>query len=97
MVKINYDSESFQQCSYSTLSKGTDNLDLAAVAIEFVSKHNVTLPCSADKISQNLQKELFLSFINNHHNKVHPVMFFRTTPLPTTTVGGLIKRLVLHY
>ena len=83
MVKINYDSESFQQFSYFTLPQGTDNLDLAAVANEFVSKHNATLPCCAYRISQNPQKELFLSLINNHHNKVHPVMFFRTTPPPT--------------
>ena len=65
MVKINYDSESFQQCISSTLSQGADNLDLAAVANEFVSKRNATLPCYADEISQNLQKELFLSLINN--------------------------------
>ena len=49
MVKINYDSELFQQCSYSTLSQGTDNLDLAPVANEFVSKRNATLPCCTDK------------------------------------------------
>ena len=36
MVKINYNSESFQRCSSSTLSQGTDNLDLAAAANEFV-------------------------------------------------------------
>ena len=46
MVKINYDSESFQQCSSSTLSQGTDNMGLAAVTNEFVSKRNATLPCS---------------------------------------------------
>ena len=70
------DSESFQQCNYSTLSQGIDNLDLAAVANEFVLKRSATLQCSADGISQNLQKELFLGLINNHHNKVHPLMFF---------------------
>ena len=64
MVKINFDSESFHQCSYSTLWQGTDNLDLAAFANEFVSKRNATLPCYADKTSQNLQKELFLGLIN---------------------------------
>ena len=61
MVKINYDSESFQQCSYSTLPQGTDNLDLAAVANEFVSKGNATIPCCAIDISQNLQNEVFLA------------------------------------
>ena len=61
MVKINYDSESLQQCSYSTLPQGTDNLDLAAVANEFVSKSSATLPCCANNISQNLQKEVFLA------------------------------------
>ena len=66
----------FSSVSYSTLSQGTDNLDHAAVANEFVSKRNATLPCCADEVSQNLQKELFFSLINNHHNKVHPVMFF---------------------
>ena len=54
MVKINYDSESFQQSSYSTLPEGTDNWDLAAVANEFVLKGNATLPCCVDDISQNL-------------------------------------------
>ena len=76
MFKINYDSESFRQCNYSTLSQGIDNLDLAAVANEFVLKRNATLQYCADEISQNLQKELFLDLINNHHNKVHPLMFF---------------------
>ena len=66
----------FSSVSYSTLSEGTDNLDHAAVANEFVSKPNVALPCCADEISQNLQKELLYSLINNHHNKAHPVMFF---------------------
>ena len=56
MIKIICDSESFQQCSYSTLSQDTDNLDLAAVANESVSKPNATLSCCADEISQNLQK-----------------------------------------
>ena len=41
-----------------------------------MSKRNATLPCCADEISQSLQKELYLSLINNNHNKVHPVMFF---------------------
>ena len=59
MVKINYDSESFQQCSYSTLSGGTDNIDLAVVANEFVPKRNSTFLCCDDEISQNLQMELF--------------------------------------
>ena len=83
------------------------NLDLAAVANQSVSKRNATLPCSADEISQNLQKELLFSLINNHHDKVHPVMFFRKqhfNPLPSppfrhyirqwgmTTAGGLTKR-----
>ena len=71
MVKINYDSESFQQCSYSTLSGGTDNLDLAVVANEFVSKRNSTFPCCDDEInSRNLQMELFFSVKYNHRNKV---------------------------
>ena len=61
MVKINYDLESFHQCSYSTLLEGTDNLGLAAVANQFVSKPNATLACCADEIIQNLQKELFFS------------------------------------
>ena len=74
--------ESFQQRSSSTLSQGTDHLDLVAVANEFVSKHNATLPYCVDEISQNLQKKLFLSLTNNQRNKVHPVMFFRTTPTP---------------
>ena len=77
MVKISYYSELFQKCSYYTLLQGTDNLELAAVANEFVSKNNATLPCCLDEVSQNLQKELFFSLINNHHNKVHPVMFSR--------------------
>ena len=79
----------FSSVSYSTLSQGTDNLDRAAVANEFVSKRNATLPCCVDEISQNLQKELFFSFINNHHNKVHPVIFFRKQlcdPLSPTSV-----------
>ena len=87
MVKINYDSESLQQCSYLTMSQGSDNMDLAAVTNEFVSKRNATLPCCADKISQNIQKYLFLSLINNHHDKVHPVMFFRTTLPPTNEIS----------
>ena len=97
----------FSSISYSTLSQGTDNLDHAAVANEFVSKRNATLPCCADEISQNLRKELFFSLINNHHKKVHPAIFFRKQlfdPPPTnsvpplhqtmgmTKVGGLIKR-----
>ena len=67
----------FNSVSYSTLSRGTDNLDHAAVANEFVSKRNGTFRCCADEISQNPQKDLFLSLTNNHHNKGHPVMFFR--------------------
>ena len=39
--------------------EGTDNLDLATIAIEFVSKRDATLPCWADEISQNLRKEVF--------------------------------------
>ena len=70
----------FSSVSYSTLSQGTDDLDHAAVTNEFVSKRNATLLCCADEISQNLQKELFFSLINNHHNKVHPVMLFRKQP-----------------
>ena len=110
MVKINNDSQSFQQCSYSTLSQVTDYLDLPAVAKEFLSKRNATLPCCADEISRNPQKELFFSLMNNHHNKVHPVMYFRKQHLDPpppppfcdyigqsgmTTVGGLIKSLCL--
>ena len=75
----------FSSLSYSILSQGTDNLDHARVANEFVSKRYATLPCCADEISQNLQKELFFSLINNHHNKVYPVMLFRKQlfdPLP---------------
>ena len=75
LVKDHYYSEWFQQCSYSTLSKDTGNFDLAAVANEFVSKHSATIPCCADGISQNLQKELFSSVI--HHNEGHSVMFFQ--------------------
>ena len=67
MVKIIYDSKAFQHCSYSTLSHGTDNLDLVVGANEFVSKRDANLPCCADKISQNLQKQLFLSLINICH------------------------------
>ena len=67
----------FSSASYSTLSQGADNLDHAAVTNEFVPRRNATLPCCADEISQILQKELFFNFINNHHNKVHPVMFFK--------------------
>ena len=84
----------FSSLSYSILSQGTDNLDHAGVANEFVSKRYATLPCCADEISQNLQKEkeLFFSLINNHQNKVHPVMFFRKQlfdPLPLTSVLSL--------
>ena len=76
-----------------------------------MSKGNGTFPCCADEISQNLQKELFLSLINNHHNKGHPVMFFQKyhfdpPPPPPfhhyirqwemTTVGGLIKGFCPH-
>ena len=53
----------FSSVNYSTLPQGTDNLDHAAVPNEFVSKRNATLPCCADKICQNLQKELFFSLI----------------------------------
>ena len=75
-----------------SLSQGTGDLDLAVVTNEFVSNRNATLPCCSDEISQNLQKELFLSLINNHHNKVHAVMVFSNNPFPDmTTVGGLKK------
>ena len=56
MVKIKYDSELFQQRSYSTLSQV---LTISPQLNQFVSKRNPTLPCCADKISQNLQKEFF--------------------------------------
>ena len=38
----------FSSVSYSTLSRGTDNLDHAAVANEFVSKGNGTFRCCTD-------------------------------------------------
>ena len=38
----------FSSVSYSTLSWGTDNLDHAAVANEFVSKRNGTFRCCTD-------------------------------------------------
>ena len=46
----------FSSVSYSIFSQGTDNLDHTAVASEFVSKHNATLSCRVDEISQNLEK-----------------------------------------
>ena len=94
MFKINYDSESFRQCNYSTLSQGIDNLDLAAVANEFVLKRNAALQCCADEISQNLQKELFLGLINNHTIKCTHWCFFEQL-LPPHDYGIKISKKVL--
>ena len=89
MFKIIYDSELFQQCSYSTLSQGTNNLDLAD---KFVSKCNATLPCCADKISQNLQKVLFLILITSSQQYSVPSDAFLNNPsLHMTTVESFKK------
>ena len=61
-----------------------------AFANEFMSKRNATLPCCTNEISQNLQKQLFLSVTNKHRNKVHAVIFFQQ-PLPAHDYGMRIK------
>ena len=77
-MKINYELESFQQCKIFLL-QGTDNWIMRQLLVNFCQKRNATLTCCVNEISQNLQKELFSSLINNHHNKVHQDVFWKAT------------------
>ena len=94
MIKIICDSESFQQCSYSTLSQDTDNLDLAAVANEPCQNEMLLFRAVLMKFLKIYKSSCFSTLQTTIIIKCTQWCFFEQ-PLPSHEYGRRINKTVL--